>query len=272
MKRAHWYVHVLLIVWALISLVPVLWMISASFQTDQQIYAGVRFWPESWNFDNYVNAWREAEFGKYVWNSVLYTFVVTTVVVFLAAIASYAFARLRFPAKNFVYGTILAFIFLPVPAAFIPLYVILVQLGLVNTRIGYMLPLINGSLPVAIFLLRRFFEAIPREVEESAMVDGASRFRVFWQIAVPLAAPVLATIAVITAMGIWNEFTLALVVFSDTELMPLQVGLQTFQGTYFSRYGLMMAALTISSLPMIIIYLSFQRFIIRGVMAGAVKG
>lgn len=264
--------HAALICWAAISLLPVVYMLAASVQSAQEIYSGVHLWPHQWRLDNYARAWREASFGRYLANSVIYTAATTFGVLLVGTSAAYAFARLRFPAKNLIYSAVLVFLFIPIPGAFIPLYVVLVRLHLVDTRIGYVLPLINASLPVAVFILRRFFAELPREIEEAALVDGAGRFAVYWRIALPLARPAIATVAIFTILGSWNEFVLALTVFSDANLMPLQVGLQNFQGTFFSQYGLMMAALSITTVPIVIAYLAFQRFIIQGIMAGAVKG
>lgn len=264
--------HLGLAIWAAISIFPVAYMLLASVQSTQQIYAGVQLIPDGINWSNYVQAWGEATFGRYLANSVLYTTTVTAMVLLLGTAGAYAFARLRFPGKNILYYLILVFLFVPIPGQFIPLYVILVKLGLADTRIGYILPMINASLPPAMFILRRFFEGLPREVEEAAMVDGASRFRIYRSIALPMAKPAIAVVSVLTVLSVWNEFVLALIVFSDQELMPLQVGLQTFQGTYFSEYGLMMAALSISTIPVVVVYIAFQRFIIKGIMAGAVKG
>jgi multiple sugar transport system permease protein/raffinose/stachyose/melibiose transport system permease protein len=264
--------HLGLGLWALVSILPVAYMIMASFETTQQIYSGVHFAPQHLVFGNYLHAWKEASFGRYLGNSLLYTSTVTAAVLVLGTAGAYAFARLRFWGKNVLYYLVLAFLFVPVPGQFIPLYVILVRLHLADTRIGYILPLINASLPPAVFILRRFFEAQPIEVEEAARVDGASRFRIYRSIAIPMAKPAIATVAVLTIISVWNEFVLALIVFSNQQLMPLQVGLQTFQGTYFSDYGPMMAALSIATIPVVIAYTSFQRFIIKGIMAGAVKG
>jgi multiple sugar transport system permease protein/raffinose/stachyose/melibiose transport system permease protein len=247
-------------------------MLLASVQTTQQIYAGVQLVPHGINWSNYVQAWGEATFGRYLANSVLYTSSVTALVLALGTAGAYAFARLRFPGKNALYYLILVFLFVPIPGQFIPLYVVLVKLHLADTRIGYILPMVNASLAPAMFILRRFFEGLPREVEEAAMVDGASRFRIYRSIALPMAKPAIAVVGVLTVLSVWNEFVLALIVFSDQGLMPLQVGLQTFQGTYFSEYGLMMAALSISTIPVIAVYVAFQRFIIKGIMGGAVKG
>jgi ABC-type glycerol-3-phosphate transport system permease component len=270
--RPRLLLHFGLATWAIISVFPVVYMLLASVQSTQQIYAGVQLIPHHLNWSNYIQAWGEATFGRYLANSVLYTTSVTALVLLLGTAGAYAFARLRFPGKNVVYYLILAFLFIPIPGQFIPLYVVLVKLHLANTRIGYILPMINASLPAAIFILRRFFEGMPREIEEAAMVDGASRFRIYRSIAIPMAKPAIAVVSVLTVLTVWNEFVLALIVFSDQRLMPLQVGLQTFQGTYFSEYGLMMAAISISTLPVVAVYIAFQRFIIKGIMAGAVKG
>ena len=271
-SRPRLLLHLGLSIWAIVSIFPVVYMLLASVQSTQQIYAGVQLIPDGINWSNYSRAWGEATFGRYLANSVFYTTTVTAMVLLLGTAGAYAFARLRFPGKNVLYYLILVFLFVPIPGQFIPLYVVLVRLGLADTRIGYILPMINASLPPAIFILRRFFDGLPREIEEAAMVDGASRFRIYRSIALPMAKPAIAVVSVLTVLSVWNEFVLALIVFSDQDLMPLQVGLQTFQGTYFSEYGLMMAALSISTLPVVAVYIAFQKFIIKGIMAGALKG
>jgi len=264
--------HLALIVWALASAAPLIWMLGASLQSNAEIYRDIHLIPEDPQWGNYAQAWDQSSFGQYFANSLLYTVSVVIGVVVIASLAAYAFARMRFPGKRFAFGAFLVFLFIPIPGAFIPLYVVLANLGLLNTPIGYILPMINGSLPVALFILRGFFEQIPIELEESAFIDGASRMQVFLLIAFPLAKPAVATVVILTVLGVWNEFVLAAVVFSDQALMPLQVGLLAFQGSYFSQYGLMMAATAITTLPMVIVYIFFQKYIIRGIMAGAVKG
>jgi ABC-type glycerol-3-phosphate transport system permease component len=272
LRRRRVALHVALISWAAISLFPVLYMLLASVQSTQEIYSGVHLIPRRLDWHNYLQAWSEASFGRYLANSAIYTTSVVAAVLVIASAAAYAFARLEFPAKNIIYYAILAFLFIPIPGSFIPLYVVLVKLHIVNTRIGYILPLINANLPVAVFILRRFFDELPREIEEAALVDGASRVTIYRKIALPMAKPAIATVAIFTMLSVWNEFVLALIVFSNQRLMPLQVGLQTFQGEYFSQYGLMMAAISITTLPVVGVYLLFQRFIIKGIMAGALKG
>lgn len=266
------FLHLGLIAWSLAAVLPMVWMFSASLQTNQEIYQGVHLVPQTLNFQNYIQAWTQAKFSAYFGNTVFYTVTVVLGVVIFSSMAAYAFARLSFPGKNFFYLGFLIFLFIPIPGSFIPLYVILVKLNIINTRIGYILPLIQSSMAFSIFILRAFFEDLPKEIEESARMDGANLLQIFWDIALPLARPAIATIIIFTALNVWNEFTLALIVFSDQDLMPLQVGINTFQGTFFSQYSLMMAALSITTIPAIIVYVFFQKSIIKGIMAGALKG
>jgi len=271
-RNGQTLLHLSLVVAAGACVVPLLWTLSASVQTDQQIYGGLQFVPHGLHWGTYGQAWHEAKFSTYFANTVFYTAAVTIGTLALASAAGYAFARLRFPFRRFVYYSLLAFLAFPIPGAFIPLYVLLVQLHLVNTALGYILPMINANLAVGIFMFRGFFQQIPRSIEEAAMIHGSSRFQIFRQIALPLARPAIGTVAILTALSVWNEFLLALVVFSDQSKMPLQVGLMTFQGTFFSRYSLMMAATTITMGPALLLYAFFQKSIIKGVMAGAVRG
>lgn len=264
--------HMGLLVWALISILPLIYMLSASLQSNQEIYQSVHLIPQHLNWDNYVQAWQQANFGTYFGNSVIYTVSIVLGTLAISTTSAYAFARLEFPGKNLAYYLFLIFLIIPIPGVFIPLYVLLVNLHLVDTRLGYILPMINSSLPVAIFILRSFFEDVPKELEEAALIDGAGTFRIYWNIAMPLAMPAIATVTIFTALGAWNEFLLALIVFSKQNLMPLQVGLQNFQGTYFSQYALMMAATAITTIPIVILYFCMQKYIIKGIMAGALKG
>lgn len=269
---SHVALHTWLVLWVLVSIFPLIWMLSASVQTNQEIYKGVHLIPNSINLHNYVQAWTQARFSTYFGNSVFYSVTVVIGTVIISSMAAYAFARLSFPGKNIFYIAFLVFLFIPIPGSFIPLYVLLVKLKIVDTRIGYILPMIQSQLAVSIFILRSFFEDIPNEIEDSARIDGANLFQIYRLIALPLASPAIATIVIFTALGVWNEFILALIVFSNRDLMPLQVGIMTFQGTFFSQYALMMAATSITTIPAIIVYVFFQKSIIKGIMAGAVKG
>jgi ABC-type glycerol-3-phosphate transport system permease component len=264
--------HLGLIAIGAACVVPLIWTLSASLQTDQQIYSGLHLIPHGLHWQNFTQAWQEAKFSTYTFNTIFYTAAVTSGTLVLSSAAGYAFARLRFPGRRLIFYSLLAFLAFPIPGVFVPIYVLLVKLHLVNTSLGYILPMINVNLPVGIFMFRGFFAQIPASIEEAALIDGSSRFQVFWRMALPLAKPAVGTVAILTALSVWNEFLLALVVFSDQSKLPLQVGLLTFQGTFFSRYSLMMAATTITMGPALLLYAFFQKSIIKGVMAGAVRG
>lgn len=153
-----------------------------------------------------------------------------------------------------------------------PLYLLLKKLALLDTRTGLLLCYISGGLAFGLFLLRSFFEELPKEIEEAALIDGCSRFGIYWRIALPLAKPAIATLVILNCLAIWNEFLLALVVLQDKAKMPIQRGLMVFQGTFITDYPLLMAGLTIATIPILIVYLLMQKHIVKGIAAGALKG
>lgn len=261
-----------LLLWAVVSLLPLVWMLSASLQTNQEIYAGLKLLPAAPQWSNYVQAWQMSSFGDYFFNSLLYTVSVVAGTLLISSLAAFGFAWLKIPGKEIIYYAFLFLLMMPIPGQFVPLFLVLVRLGLADTRLGYILVLINASLAVSIFLLRAFMEGIPKELEEAARIDGASNLTLYWRIMLPLCGPALATITIFTALSAWNELVLALIVFSDRAKLPIQAGLMIFSGTFLTRFDLMMAATCIATLPVIIMYVVAQRAIIKGVMAGAVKG
>lgn len=264
--------HFILIAVALTCLFPVFWMISSSLKTQDEIFTKMSFIPSHFNWSNYAIAWTKAEFGKYFLNSLIYTAVGVFGVVFISSLAAYGFARLQMWGKNIIFYTLIITLLIPIPGVFVPLYLLLKKLALLDTRTGLLLCYINGGLAFGIFLLRSFFEELPKEIEEAALIDGASRFRIYWSIALPLARPALATLVILNTLSIWNEFLLALVVLQDKAKMPIQRGLMVFQGTHITDYPLLMAGLTIATIPVVIIYLFMQKHIVKGIASGALKG
>ncbi len=271
--------HVICLPVAATCLFPLLWMVSSSLKTQQTVFTDYRLIPVAPHFENYAKAWIQGRFGIYFLNSLVYTFLIVVGVVALAALAAYAFSRFTFKGSGVLYKLLLSTMLIPIPGAFVALYMLLNQLGLIDqgsgvwlARLGYVLPQINGGLPFGIFILKPFFDGIPKELEESAEVDGAGVLQVFWHIILPLAKPALGVVALLTSLSAWNEFLLAYLVFSRHELMPLQRGLLAFHGAHITEYPLLMAGMVISILPIVAVYLVMQRNIIRGITAGAVKG
>ena len=166
----------------------------------------------------------------------------------------------------------MAAMMIPIPGSFVPLYVLLNKLHLRNTAIGYILCMINVGLSTSIFLLKTFFDKMPKELEDAARIDGCSKLGIWRHVALPLAKPVLAVVVVLNALNVWNEYVLALIIFDSKPLMPLQVALMTFQGEFITRYPLLMAGLTITALPIILVYIFMQKYIVKGVTQGALVG
>lgn len=275
--HAGW--HALCLAVGSTCLFPIVWMVSSSLKTQQTVFTDYRMIPAAPHVDNYLKAWTQGRFGIYFVNSLAYTAVIVVGVVCLAALAAYAFSRFDFRGAGFLYKLVLSTMLIPIPGAFVALYMLLNQLGLVDqgsgqwlARLGYVLPQINAGLPFGIFILKPFFDKIPKELEESAAVDGAGMLQIFWHVMLPLARPALGVIALLTSLSAWNEFLLAYLIFSRHELMPLQRGLLAFHGAHLTDYPLLMAGMVISILPIVLIYLVMQRNIVKGITAGALKG
>ena len=275
--RLGW--HALCLPVAASCVFPLAWMVSSSLKTQQTVFTDFRLIPDVPHLENYARAWTQGRFGLYFLNSLGYAALVVAGVVACSALAAYAFSRFTFRGSGFFYKLLLSTMLIPIPGAFVALYILLNQLGLVDRgsgqwlpRLGYLLPQINGGLAFGIFILKPFFDGIPKELEESAEVDGCGMLGVFWHIMLPLAKPALGVVALLTSLAAWNEFLLAYLVFSRHELMPLQRGLLAFHGAHLTEYPLLMAGMVISIMPIVAIYLVMQRTIIQGITAGAVKG
>jgi multiple sugar transport system permease protein/raffinose/stachyose/melibiose transport system permease protein len=265
-------VHLFLISVAASCLYPLLWMVSSSFKTQETVFNDISLIPRQLNFENYYLAVKEGDFGRYFLNSVFYTVSVVLGIVLISSMAAYAFSRLRFPGKNIIFVIFIAAMMIPLPGSFVALFVLLNKLHLRDTPLGYILCMINVGLSMSIFLLKTFFDTIPRELEDAAYLDGCSKIGVWRHVALPLAKPMLAVVVVFNALNVWNEYVLALILFDSKNLMPLQRALMVFRGEFLTNYPLLMAGLTITALPIIIVYLLMQKYIVKGVVSGALFG
>ena len=266
------FVHILLMLVALMCIAPLLWMIRGSFMTNETIFRQEIVLPEVWHIENYVTAWTEGNFGGYFLNSVIYTVSVVFLIVVISSLAAYAFSRLDFPGKNFFFYMFVLALMIPLPGSFVPLVVLMNKIGLANTRIGYILCMTNVGLSMSILLLKTFFDKMPSDLEDAARIDGCGRLAIWWNVALPLARPAIAVIVIFNSLNVWNEYILAQLLLNDKTLMPLQRGLMVFNGATSINYPVLMAGLTISVLPIIVIYLIMQKHIIKGLTSGAVVG
>ena len=239
-------IHIFLISVAITCLYPLLWMIISSLKTQDMIFKDISLVPHQFRFENYILAWKEGGFGRNFLNSMLYTVSVVFGIVMISSMAAYAFSRLRFPGSKFLFFMFMAAMMIPIPGSFVALYVLLNKLHLRNTPFGYILCMINVGLSTSIFLLKTFFDKMPKELEDAARIDGCSKLGIWFHVALPLAKPVLAVVIVLNALTVWNEYILALIIFDNRKFMPLQVALQSFQGEFVTNYPLLMAGLTIN--------------------------
>jgi len=274
-KIEHWLRHgvaeVLCAIVAAACLFPLFWMLASSLKTQETVFSDMSLWVRHAHWENYYEAWTRGHFGQYFFNSLLYTAVVVFGVIFISSLAAYAFSRLDFPYRNLLFILLISTMMIPIPGSFIALYVLLVKLNLVNTRLGYILPQINGGLALGVFLLKTFFDKLPQDLEDAARIDGCNKFQVYRHVAMPLAKPAVAVLAVFNALAVWNEYLLAMLVLSDRSLMPLQRGLMVFQGSHITEYPLLMAGIAISIVPILTLYFVMQRYIVAGITAGALK-
>jgi raffinose/stachyose/melibiose transport system permease protein len=263
--------QVALIFFTLLILYPVLWMVFASFKTKTEIVTNVWGLPQQLAWENYVNAWQSAELGYALVNSVITSVSVVVLIVIFASLAGFAFAKLRFPGITAIF---LAIIFtMHAPAPVIPLYVLLVRLGLTDSRIGLILPMVAGGLPLAMFIFRAYFQSIPTELLDAARVDGCTDLGAFIRVVMPISGPAIATVAILQFVGAWNEYFLALVLLRTAEMRTVPLAIQVFFYAWGrTEWQEVFAALVIASLPMIVLYIVLQRQFIQGLTAGSIKG
>ncbi|MCI8413158.1 MAG: carbohydrate ABC transporter permease [Clostridia bacterium] len=264
-----------------IFLFPVLWMIVSSLKTQEQIYAQLSSWrtflPATWNvskwFVSYKNLFNSFDyFGRSILNSVIYCSVTILGVLLLNSFAGYALARLEFPGSRVIGTIVLLLIIVPVETSIVPLYVILKNLGLLTKElrvVGYLIP--NFVSAFYIFMFRQFFVGMPKELEEAARIDGSGRLSTYFRIIMPLSKAIFATVAIFTFMGAWNEYVFAQLMFSKPEQQPLQVFLQLVNSFNPKDLSMVMAALTFSTIPIAIVYVFCQRYIIEGVSFSGLK-
>ncbi|MEL7637074.1 MAG: carbohydrate ABC transporter permease [Anaerolineaceae bacterium] len=264
--------YLILTIFMLIVLLPVWGMLMSAFKTDTQIASSPFSPPETWTLDNFRQAWTIGKFNIFFKNSVIVTTSVVISSVFLSTLSGYAFGKLPMPGKNLLFPLMLLGYMVPFEAVIIPLYNWLDVLGLRNTYWALILPQIGLSVSFGTLWMSSFFENTPKELVDAATIDGCNRWQTLWQILWPLARPATTTLVVLIFMWTWNEFLLALVMVQTEAMRTLPVGLAFFQGKYTSNLSLMAAGAIIVALPTVLIYILFQRFFIRGMLGGAIKG
>ena len=252
---------------------PFAWMLSTSFKPDSLVLqVPPQLLPHHATTANYTGAWTSNEFGRYFLNSVIVAVLTTVSAVFLSAMMAYAFARFVFPGRTLLFGLLLIGLMVPTMMLLIPQFLLAKNLLLLNSIWGLVVFYTGGNLALNTFLLRSFFADIPHELEEAMVVDGAGPWKRFWRLILPLSRPALATVAIFTFLGSWDEFVWALTIINDPSKRTLPIAIALFQGQHATSWGLVFAASAIAVAPVILVFAVFQRQFVSGLATGAVKG
>jgi multiple sugar transport system permease protein len=263
--------YVLLVIGAMISLMPMIWMLSASVMPTGEASAyPPRFFPSTVTFSHYAELFTRLNLGRYLFNSAFIALTVTAVSLVINSMAGYAFAKLRFRGRDRAFRLLSLGLVLPVQVAMLPLFLLMKNLHLVNTYWGVIIP--GMSSIFGIFLIRQYALSIPDDMLDAARIDGASELRIYWEVVVPGILPILATLAIWTFLATWNDFMWPLIVLSDESHYTLPVALANLSGEHVQDTELMMAGSVLTVIPVLAMFLFLQRYYIQGVMAGSVKG
>jgi ABC-type sugar transport system, permease component len=261
--------HGVLIAGSVLVVVPFLWMFTTSLQTRAETYTNASVLPTSWHWENYVRAWQAAPFTQYYVNSLIMAAGIVVGHLVFDALAAYAFARLEFPAKNALFTVLLAGLMVPTFVTVIPAYTIVADLGWIDSYTALIVPRLADVF--GIILLRQYFVTIPTELEEAARIDGCSRAGTFFRVIVPLSTPAFATLGIFSFLFAWNDFLWPLLVTNNDDMRTIQLGLASFVGRYGTSWNYLMAGTLTATLPSIIVFLFFQRALVRGIASTGLK-
>src|SRR5215212_851311 len=263
--------HALLIAGSVIMLLPFAWMLSTSLKLPPDIFTYPPVWiPNPIAWQNYTKTVTVMPFGRFYLNSLIVTTGVTLLQLLTSSLAAFAFARMRFPGRNALFLLYLATLMIPFQVTMIPNFILVRALGWYDTYQALILPPAFSAFST--FLLRQYFLGIPRDLDEAARMDGASSFRIWWSIILPLSGPVLAALAIFVSLNSWNDFLWPLIVTNSPEMRTLPVGLSTFQGQFKVEWNLLMAGSVIAMLPLLTVYIIAQRWFIRGIAMSGIGG
>jgi len=272
MKRRDVLIEAAVLLGAVAFLLPVVLIFITSFKTENEVLNFTSLLPKEWTVENYrrlFDSAAEVPIGRWLFNSLLVSSCVTLLVLTVDSLAAYGLARLDLPGKRIVFALIVATIMVPGQVLLVPMYLILNKLGWLDTFWALTIP--PAANAFGVFLLHQFFKGIPRELEEAASLDGCTRLGIYWRVVLPLSWPALATLGILTFIGSWNDFIGPLVYMDSSLKLTLPVGIALFQSSHFDEYSLTFAASTIATIPVLIIFLIFQKQIVRGMMHSGLK-
>jgi raffinose/stachyose/melibiose transport system permease protein len=263
--------HTILLVAVWMTVIPLLWVLISSFKDNNAIYADSFGLPPVWHIENYYRAWVVGNIGSCFFNSCLVSAVSVLSILLISAMAAYILARFQFGLNFALYSFFLMGLMIPWASNLLPLFLNLKALNIYDTLWALILPYVSFEIPFAVFILTGFMKALPTELEEAALIDGASRWTVFTKVILPLSKPALATVAVLTFLDVWNEYLFGLVFLNNPAKFTLPLGLAAFETARVAQYGVIMAGIIISIIPVLVCYVFLQKQVIKGMTAGALK-
>ncbi len=263
------------LVWMLVTLVlavmtifPLLWMLTISFKGQAEVFQP-NLWPKAPSWKNFVYVLTEVPFLRYLFNSFVVSAAITIVALWFHTMAGYALARLRFPGRETIFLLIFSTFLVSLPVIIVPLFILVRAMGMLNSYAGLIVPAIFNAF--GIFLLRQYYLSLPRELEEAAIIDGASYWRIYWSVILPLSRPIIASLAILFFLANWNSFLWPLTVTTDQNLWVVQVGIASFRSQYASSWNYIMAASTIVAAPMLLVFIVFQKQIMESIKTSGLK-
>jgi N-acetylglucosamine transport system permease protein len=269
------FAHLALAAWAVMVIAPIAWTVLASFKNTSEIFAEPWGLPGAMRWENYESAWSTARVGRYFANSILVVTLSTAVTMLLGSMAAYVLARYRFVGNRLIYAVFVAVLAFPTFLALVPLFFVVRRLALLDTYTGLILVYVAYSLPFTVFFMAAFFKTLPSSIAEAAMIDGCSHTRLFFRVMLPMAKPGLISITIFNVLGQWNQYQLPLVLLSsnarDKWVLTQGIADISTSAGYEANWGGLFAALTLALVPMIVMYVVFQRHIQAGLTAGALK-
>ncbi|MDD2956465.1 MAG: carbohydrate ABC transporter permease [Oscillospiraceae bacterium] len=270
-KALHALIWIFLILMAVIIIVPFYWMVVTGFKGNAELYNNPVGLPQEWKFENFITAWKVGV-GRFFGNSLLVTLSSTFLSLSLSSACAFGLSRFQFKGRNVLFMIVLAGLLLAPQVAIVPLYRILSALGIYNTYLAMIVPYVAFNIPFTTFLIRAYLLDFPKDIEEAAVIDGCTTFRIFTQITLPVSKPILASAALLAVMNFWNEFMMAMIFTSDNSIRTIPLGLSTLKGTLSTDWGSMIAGLVLAAVPVIVLFITFQKQFVRGMTAGGVKG
>ena len=272
-QMIHLLLYVLLTAGAVVMIVPMLYMVSTAFMGQTYVLElPPTFIPKEPTLQNFVDAWQSNNFSLYFGNSLVVAVSTTLLSVLISSMFAYSLARFKFIGREMLFYAIMLTLMIPSLMLIIPQFMLAKALGLMDSLTGLVLVYVAMNIPLNVFLLRGFFEQLPRDLEEAVLIDGGGYWTIFFRIALPLSTPALATVAIFTFLAAWDEFTWALTVINNPLKRTLPIAIAAFQGEHLTQWGLVFAASLIAIAPVIVVFITLQRYFVKGLTSGAIRG